>query len=235
MVKKTDTLLELPVSFGNVSIGKKTARLSVSIDRSVLKLTKADDVFCGHRLSGRITVGAKDGLKQGKLIEDADDNAEDPHEINGVFDCTRIGANADEITTGLTFSKKDVDISELSMFSNGTGTLYVRDVGDIPEDAKEDSDEDADEPAISLKMTGPLRSVKLSALFGGSIRKALEESNLTTLGKLRIYIDKGYKLTDIAGIGAGKASNILERLAEFWKANPHYADGDQSGDGDSDE
>ncbi len=231
MARKSKEAIELPVEFGGVSIGKSTARLGVVLSRDKIGLSDADDLFCGHRLTGTIVLGAKDGLTQGKLIEDAD-VGDETHEVSGTFDVKRIGANAEEISTGLTFSLSDVDISELAKFSKGTGRLIVREVNELPDDAADDSDDEAPEakrPA-PVRATGPWRKVKLDELFSGGILKALNEADLKTVGQLSDYTASDKRLTDLDGIGPGKAANIEERMLEFWASNPQYCDGAAGGE-----
>ena len=61
------------VSYGGVSIGETTARLGVKIDRGVVDLLRADDMFCNHRLTGYVVLGRKsDGDGQQTITEDID-------------------------------------------------------------------------------------------------------------------------------------------------------------------
>lgn len=122
---------EIPVEFGGVSIGRTTARLGVNIARSSLSLETADELFVGHRLTCRITLDKSDEKNgQKSLLKDGN------HRLDAICDCKRIGANADTIATGLTFSLGDLDIAELAKFSKGAGKLIVSDVAAIPEEAK---------------------------------------------------------------------------------------------------
>ena len=49
--------LDIGVSFGGVSIGSDTASIGVKLPREVVPLTRADEVFVGHRLTGEIIRG----------------------------------------------------------------------------------------------------------------------------------------------------------------------------------
>ncbi len=71
---------------------------------------------------------------------------------------------------------------------------------------------------------GDWRTVALETLFSGGTLKALNEADLRTLGDLNDFTDSGCKLTEIEGIGPGKASNIAERLEQFWREHPEYAE-----------
>lgn len=53
------------------------------------------------------------------------------------------------------------------------------------------------------------------------IAQLLAEKNITTIGKLADYTSNGYdRLTDIEGIGAGKAEQIDEALQAYWVKHP---------------
>lgn len=207
--------LDIPVSFGGVSIGDATARLGIKIDRSVCNITTADDTFCGHRLSGRVVLGGGDDSPgQGKLVDDLD------HVVDGVFDVKRFGANAKEISTGLTFSLADVDVRELAKFSKGSGRLIINVVAELPEDTGGDEEADDDETPDTLKAEGPWRNVPLDTMFHGALLRSLKQAGLATVGKLADYTATNQRLTDIDGIGEGKATQIEEAMMRFWEANP---------------
>lgn len=220
--KKTNgaptTVLDIPCEFGGVSIGESSARLGVRINRSVLNINAADEAFCGHRLSGLVLLGGHDDAPgQGTLWDDLE------HRIDGSFDCKRLGISPEQISTGLTFSLVDVDISELAKFSKGIGRLVIRNVAAIPEDAPdEDHPEDVTKgsPQGTLKAEGPWRDFPLDKLFKGAIREALWEAGIHTVGELSNYTATDKRLTDISGIGPGKATQIEDRMLGFWKSNP---------------
>lgn len=208
-----ESVLDIPVQFGGVSIGEATARLGVKIDRSVCSINAADDIFCGHRLNGRVVLGGSDDQPGQTRFLDTDDY------VDGVFDVKRFGANSKEISTGLTFSLRDVDVAELAKFSKGSGRLIVNNVGELPEDSKADDDEGSEEIDPSLEAAGPWQHVPLSDLFHGALLKSLNEAGLNTVGDMAKYTAAN-RLTDIDGIGEGKAAKIEERMLEFWRANP---------------
>jgi hypothetical protein len=214
---KTESVLDLPVEFGGVSIGDSTARLGVRFDRTVLDLIKADEVFCGHRLTGSVILGGKDDQSgQTKFVEDLS------HQVAGTFDVKRIGVNQTEIVTGLTFSLADLDVAELAKFSKGSGRLLVNEVGELPDDSgDDDSNEREDEPG-SLATDQPWREVKIATLFKGqkSLIKNLQEAKIETVGALADFTSKEHsRLTDIKGIGPGAAEKIEKRLEDFWADN----------------
>lgn len=217
MAKKTKTndVFDVPVHFGGVSIGDKTARVGVRIDRSALSLDDADKAFCGHRLHGRVQLGGNgDGPGQ-KVLFDSDLCLE------GTFDVKRISADSSQISTGLTFSLKDIDISELAKLSRGSGRLLVDDIGELPVDHDDDEEEFRREPG-ELLSSGPWRKVELSTLFDGMILKSMKKAGITTVGALSDYTAGDRRLTDMSGIGPGKAQQIEDRILQFWEDNPQY-------------
>lgn len=140
-------LIDVPVEFGGVSIGEATARLGVRISRSCLTLAKADQCFCGHRLTGCVQLGGSDDASgQLKLADDLE------HAVKATFDCKRLGVSADTLSIGLTFSLKDINVADLAKFSKGAGRLVVEDVSEIPESnshstkgSDEENEDDEDE------------------------------------------------------------------------------------------
>jgi hypothetical protein len=205
---------DVPVEFGGVSIGEATARLGVKIDRSVCNVVTADEIFCGHRLTGRVVLGNGDNEGQGRLIEDLDES------VDGVFDVKRFSANQKAISTGLTFSLADIDIGQLARFSKGTGRLIVEQVAELPEDADDDDDGLSDEAPGTLRANGPWRDVSLGTLFHGALLKSLNKADLETVGDLADFTASDKRLTDLEGIGEGKAAQIEERMLQFWRDNP---------------
>jgi len=211
--KTKEALLDVPVEFGGVSIGEATARLGLKIDRTVLELDQADECFCGHRLDCRLMLGAADDAPgQKHLIEDA------RLQVAGQADCKQLSVRPEKISTGLTFSLADIDVAELARFSKGQGRLIVNGVFEIPEDDefKEPSHRSAD--AVP-KADGPWREVPLVDLFSGAILKSLHQAGLKTVGQLADYTAADKRLTDIQGIGPGKAQQIEDRLTQFWESN----------------
>ncbi len=207
---------EFPVKFGGVSIGETTARLGVHIDRSVCNINAADDLFCGHRLTGRVIRGrAGDQAGQQTIVDDLD------IALDAVFDVKRFGANAATISTGLTFSLPDIDLTTLAKMSKGAGRLVIKSIAEIPDDAPVHDEDREDEADESLKAEGPWAEVSLSTLFEGSLLKSLNAAKLVTVGDLANFTRvPDNRLTDLEGIGPGKAEKIENRMLQFWASNP---------------
>lgn len=213
--KNGKAVLDIPVEFGGVSIGRTTARLGIGFNRSACSLEEADNAFCGHRLNGRVVLDGKgDSPGQKKFVE--------VHEVIGVFDVKRIGVNATSITTCLTFSLGDVDIQELAKLSKGSGRLVINDVAEIPDDAPDEDDDERKPLPGTLVSDGPWRDFPLADLLPDqpALLKALKKEKITTMGELADFTASDTPLTTINGIGPGKAAQIKEATLEFWKQNP---------------
>ena len=48
--------LDVPVKFKQVGIGENTARIGFSVQREVLDIDRADEVFCDRRLNGAVRI-----------------------------------------------------------------------------------------------------------------------------------------------------------------------------------
>jgi hypothetical protein len=221
---KKRSILEVAVAFGGVSIGEKTARVSMKIARgeSGLDIVAAEDLFCGRRLTGRIQLGGKtDTPGQTKFIET-------DVVVDGTFDIHRFGVTPEAFTTGATFSLKEIDIGDLAQFSKGQGRMVVNDKTEIPHDAiVEDADDDDNEKTLPGTFTQdkPWRKVLLDTLFVGQVLKALKAAGLATVGDLHDYQQpskSGFikQLADIKGLGPAKVQIIEDRMLEFWRDNP---------------
>src|SRR5438270_13704897 len=109
MAKKKPALLDLAVSFGNVSIGDKTCRIGAQIPRAELSLTQADKNLCDRRLTGTILAKPEGwSADQGALPGMAADV-----ELAGTFDVKGINVSGEHIGIGLTFSRKGLVVPTL--------------------------------------------------------------------------------------------------------------------------
>lgn len=218
--KKQESVLDLPVDFGGVSIGDRTARVGVRFDRSAITLADADMAFCGHRLSGLVKLGGKNDGNGQQVMFDKDLCLE------GTFDCKRISADSKQISTGLTFALKDIDIAELAKLSKGSGRLIVLNVAELPDDSDDDDADDDEElrrQPGELLSSGPWHDVELSTLFDGQPLKSMKKAGIKTVGDLSDYTAADKRLTDLDGIGPGKAQAIEDRMLQFWEDNSQYS------------
>lgn len=62
----------VPCEFGGVSIGDATARLGIRMSRNDCSLDRADETFCGHRLSGVVKLSRNGDEPDQKKLLDAD-------------------------------------------------------------------------------------------------------------------------------------------------------------------
>lgn len=120
--------VNVPVAFGGVSFGDKTARIGVDVSREGFELRDADEYFCDRRLTGEIVLGgAGDDAGQLSLIPDG------AHRIPGVFDVKGFRASAKKISIGLTFGVGEIDRGELARFAKAEGRLLIFQSQDIPD------------------------------------------------------------------------------------------------------
>lgn len=212
----------IPVDFGGVSIGDQTVRIGITVARAHIDLLKADEVFVCHRLTGTVTLGRRDDQDGQAKLFDSD------VQIQGVFDCKRIGVNGKNISTGLAFSLEDIDISELARFSKGAGMLEVESVAELPDSDQGNGDLGDDvtvqtEAPSTLKLQGAVRDVPLAAYVSEKYVKKLAASGFRTVGQLGDYTASERRLTDLAGIGPVAAAAIEEELLRVWRDYPQGA------------
>ncbi len=139
--KPKAAFLELPVSFGGVSIGDKTARLGVSLERSEsLTVAQADKSLCGCRLTGKVVARIGDAVGEQDPLPglDAGDTV-----LDATFDVKQLSITPTSIGFGLTFAIKGLDVGELAHFAKRSGKLIVYEVAEIPEE-REEEEEDGD-------------------------------------------------------------------------------------------
>lgn len=204
-------VIDKPVDFGGVSIGKTTGRIGISMDRSYMTPNEASDFFCNRRLTGKVVLGRKgDAANQATLVDDLD------HEVSGAFDVKGFRTTEECIGTGLTFSLAEVDIAELAKFSKGVGRLVVFEIGEIPHDAPEEEFDEDERPI--LKAEGEWEAVKLETLFEGRILKALKGAKLKTVGDLAKATGNEWWAKDIKGIGDAARQQIEDTMEKFWAA-----------------
>lgn len=204
------------VHFGGVNIGVAAASIGIKIDRGVIPLSKADEMFCNRRLIGQIILGNRnDAEGQQLLVKDTD------HVVSGAFDIKKFQCSKKQIGVTASFSIEDIDIAELAGFASGTGRLVVSEVGEIPEPEKAEKNA-ADAVPGTLKAEGPWRNHPLDELFDPkkAVRKALAKAGINTVGELADYSASEKRLTDIDDIGPGKAQEIEDVMLEFWRSNP---------------
>ena len=128
--------LELPVSFGNVSIGEQTCRVGVTVARTALDVAEADEKFCGCRLTGTLRVGQEGDLPGQKTLP----GMPDP-ELRGTFDIKGFSAALKTISFGLTFALNGTDLGVLAGLAKREGTLTVEGVERLTDEEAEGEEE----------------------------------------------------------------------------------------------
>lgn len=115
--KEADSVLDLPVTFGNISIGDKTARVGVTVMREQLSLSQADRNLCERRLNGKIiSRPAGDNPDQASLPGMAFETT-----LEGVFDVKGFSVSKEALGFGLTFAIAEIDVSNLAHFAKRGG------------------------------------------------------------------------------------------------------------------
>ena len=116
--------LNVAVQFRGVSLGMEKARLGLRFQRAHLTIAQAEKFLCGARL--RLTaILESDG--QGELLPNA------RLKIESVADSQRYSAGPNDLSAGLTFNRKDVDLTALCAFMGKSGTLAAERIGDAGE------------------------------------------------------------------------------------------------------
>ena len=173
-------------------------------------MTEADRILCGKRLTGRVVImPASDDINQTYLPgTDVD------YQVDGVFDVKRFSASPKQIGASLSFSIASIDIEQLSHFAQGSGRLIVDGVEVLQIEPKKTKAK-----AGALKSNEPWRNFPLERLgLAPSIIKSLNDADIKTMGELATYsADK--RLTDIEGIGPGKAQQIEDATMQYWAEN----------------
>lgn len=135
-------LIDMPVSFGGVSFGKKTARVGLTVEREHCKIKLADETFCDRRLTVTIFANGKDDQKgQGRL-----EGMEDDIELIGIADVKGFSVHSQAIGLGLTFNINELNKTlvktgvRFSDFAAREGRLMIADVAEIPDEEKGEPD-----------------------------------------------------------------------------------------------
>ena len=117
--------LDIPVEFGNVSIGDATARIGVRFPVGSVKQSDVTKKLCEKRIDALITTN--DDQQRIPGTED------EILELTGMADTRGVNVKVKTYSTGLTFSREDVDLNMLSNFAKKKGRLVVNDSESIPE------------------------------------------------------------------------------------------------------
>lgn len=135
--QKSEAVLELPVTFGGLSVGEKTCRIGMSISRANYSVTKADKQLVGKRMTVQLLARSNGA----NADQDSLPGMDNDRVVEAVGDCKGFSAGGSAISFGLTFMLASVDVEVLSHFPKRDGRLTVTDVEAIP-DGEESEDEE---------------------------------------------------------------------------------------------
>lgn len=136
--KDQETVIEIPVTFGGLSVGDKMCRIGMSVSRASFTPAKADKHLIDKRLSVKLIAvpGGANGDQPSLPGLDND------REVAAVGDCKGYSATGMKLSFGLTFMLASVDVETLSHYPKRDGRLVVTGIEDIPEGEGDDDGED---------------------------------------------------------------------------------------------
>lgn len=137
MAKKKVPLLDVAVSFGGVSIGDTTAKVSFTINRDRFDLEEADRFLCGKRLTGRLVVVRGDEDPNQEPLPGMEDNK---LELSSVFDCKGFRATPKTIASGAVFLLESIDVSVLGHVAKKSGRLIIQSVEEASSGNEDEDD-----------------------------------------------------------------------------------------------
>jgi hypothetical protein len=129
---KVEAVLEVPVTYGDVSIGAETCRIGITVDRTKLTISSADRNLCGKLLTGTILARAGGAQAEQGSLPDMDADVS----LAATFNVKGFGVKRKAITAGLTFAIASIDVEKLSQFAGRQGVFTVDEIADIPAKAK---------------------------------------------------------------------------------------------------
>lgn len=133
------SVLDVPVEFGNVTLGDGTARLGIKISRDVLNINAADETLCERRLTGKVVLGHENDSPGQTTFVNSD------YVVEASFDTKRYSVGSKTIATGLTVNLKEIDVEDLSHFSKKKGRMVLTGIGAIPGGSTDEGDDEEDE------------------------------------------------------------------------------------------
>lgn len=140
-VADNGALLEIPVSYGKVSFGDKTASVSVSVSRGNIKdANKADQSLCGRRLTGKL-MHKPHGWKgdQQALPGTSDDT-----EITLIFDVASLSLTSRSIGFTLSVSRDRLNEAIFTSFAKCEGRISITAIADMNDEEEGGSGDDED-------------------------------------------------------------------------------------------
>ncbi len=135
-----DKPVELPVDFGGVSFNAETVSIGLTIQRGVLTVADAADIFVGNSIEGEValTIGDADSKQKSfPSMEDANPHIPGPFISSGLSVKKKYFA----VRLRISVSKDSKGLMELTKFSKRRGTLVIKNYRPHTKDEEHDSDE----------------------------------------------------------------------------------------------
>lgn len=127
--KPREAELELPVTYGGLSVGDKTCRIGMSISRGNYTVSKADKQLCERRLTVELLCRSNGApADQGSLP-----GMDNDRKIKAIGDVKGYSVSGKAISFGITFVLSGVNVEELSHFPKRDGRVTVFGIEDIPD------------------------------------------------------------------------------------------------------
>lgn len=136
--KEPDAVLELPVTFGGLSVGDKTCRIGMRVSRANYTPSKADKQLVEKRLSVRLRAVPNGSTGDQASLPGLDND----RVVEAVGDCNGYSATGKALSFGLTFALSSVDVESLSHFPKRDGQLIVSGIEEIPDGEQAGEDEE---------------------------------------------------------------------------------------------
>jgi hypothetical protein len=131
MTRGKKPFLEIPVSYGSVTLYPRQARIGISILASDLSIAQAHEHLCGRRLTATLLArpeGAS-ATQQGFPGMGGDTT------LQGEFDVRSLGLTNGTITATLAFRLQPGTLEDLGRFAKREGMLTIERVGDFTDGA----------------------------------------------------------------------------------------------------
>lgn len=218
---KAEAVLDIPVEFGNVSIGDGVARLGMKVVKERLSVTKAEKTLVARRLAGKVIMLPPDSDPKQAYFEGMDVTCE----VDGVFDSAGYRSSEKHISFGVSFSRREIDTNTLADFARHSGRFVAFSADEIPDDEKDGSDDGDLEGQTYLVAQGPWADFPINKLqiSDGTI-KCCAKAEIKTMGDLAKWSRDGKGVRDIPGLGEVKAQRLEDATLEFWRQNPQAAE-----------
>jgi hypothetical protein len=126
----------IPVKFGNLSVGDKTANLGVVIDGH-LDDEQARYFLCGSRLMVTLKVDpqSQDDIKGQETM-----GFTETQTVNATVDSHSVRLFPSRYSAALVFSLAEIDVGNLAHFAKHSGTMVAKKVGDAGQTQEGDAD-----------------------------------------------------------------------------------------------